>query len=275
MEMLWNGLEQMLDSMWHAIPKIILGLVILGVGSYLVKLVLKVIRRRLEKRDVELSLRGFLLSVVKATLYIILLIVVAATMGFQVAGIATIFASAGLAIGLALQGSLSNFAGGVLVLLFKPFKVGDYISNPSGTEGTVERIDLLYTTLTGPTGLKIFSPNGPLANSVITNYSEITSRRHDFVVGIGYNENIKEAQNVIFAALAKHKAVLQSPEPIVFVSNLGDSSVDLNVRTWIGKADYWNTVFEIQQIIKVALDEANIEIPFPQRDLHIVSDKTK
>ncbi|MDM1408805.1 mechanosensitive ion channel family protein [Myroides sp. DF42-4-2] len=275
MEMLWNGLEQMLDSMWHAIPKIILGLVILGVGSYLVKLVLKVIRRRLEKRDVELSLRGFLLSVVKATLYIILLIVVAATMGFQVAGIATIFASAGLAIGLALQGSLSNFAGGVLVLLFKPFKVGDYISNPSGTEGTVERIDLLYTTLTGPTGLKIFSPNGPLANSVITNYSEITSRRHDFVVGIGYNENIKEVQNVIFAALAKHKAVLQSPEPIVFVSNLGDSSVDLNVRTWIGKADYWNTVFEIQQIIKVALDEANIEIPFPQRDLHIVSDKTK
>lgn len=275
MEMLLKGLEQMLDSMWHAIPKIILGFVILGIGSYLVKLILKMIRRRLEKREVELSLRGFLLSVVKATLYIILLIVVAATMGFQVAGIATIFASAGLAVGLALQGSLSNFAGGVLVLLFKPFKVGDYISNPSGTEGTVERIDLLYTTLTGPTGLKVFSPNGPLANSVITNYSEITSRRHDFVVGIGYNENIKEAQNIILTTLAKHKAVLQNPAPIVFVSSLGDSSVDLNVRTWIGKSDYWNTVFEIQQIVKVALDEANIEIPFPQRDLHIVSDKTK
>ncbi|MBB1138821.1 mechanosensitive ion channel family protein [Myroides sp. WP-1] len=275
MEMLVKGLEQMLDSMWHAIPKIILGFVILGIGSYLVKLILKMIRRRLEKREVELSLRGFLLSVVKATLYIILLIVVAATMGFQVAGIATIFASAGLAVGLALQGSLSNFAGGVLVLLFKPFKVGDYISNPSGTEGTVERIDLLYTTLTGPTGLKIFSPNGPLANSVITNYSEITSRRHDFVVGIGYNENIKEAQTIILGALAKHEAVLQNPAPIVFVSSLGDSSVDLNVRTWIGKSDYWNTVFEIQQIVKVALDEANIEIPFPQRDLHIVSDKTK
>ena len=275
MEMLLKGLEQMLDSMWHAIPKIILGFVILGIGSYLVKLILKMIRRRLERREVELSLRGFLLSVVKATLYIVLIIVVAATMGFQVAGIATIFASAGLAVGLALQGSLSNFAGGVLVLLFKPFKVGDYISNPSGTEGTVERIDLLYTTLIGPTGLKIFSPNGPLANSVITNYSEITSRRHDFVVGIGYNENIKEAQNIILATLAKHKAVLQNPAPLVFVSSLGDSSVDLNVRTWIGKSDYWNTVYEIQQIVKVALDEANIEIPFPQRDLHIVSDKTK
>ena len=275
MDKLLTGVEQMLDSMWAAVPKIVLGLVILGVGSYLVKLILKMMRNRLENRNVELSLRGFLLSVVRATLYIILVIVVAATMGFQVAGIATIFASAGLAIGLALQGSLSNFAGGVLVLLFKPFKVGDYISNPSGTEGTVERIDLLYTTLTGPTGLKIFSPNGPLANSVITNYSEITSRRHDFIVGIGYGENIKEAQNIILGALAKHKAVLQNPEPIVFVSSLSDSSVDLNVRTWIGKSEYWDTVFEIQQIVKVALDEANIEIPFPQRDLHIVSDKTK
>ena len=275
MEIILNGLEQMLDSLWHAIPKIILGFVFLGIGSYLIKLILKMVRRRLEKREVELSVRGFLISVVKATLYLVLLVIVAATMGFQVAGIATIFASAGLAVGLALQGSLSNFAGGVLVLLFKPFKVGDYISNPSGTEGTVERIDLLYTTLTGPTGLKIFSPNGPLANSVITNYSEITSRRHDFIVGIGYNENIKEAQQVILDALAKHKAVLKTPAPLVFVSHLGDSSVDLNVRTWISKGDYWDTAYEIQGIIKMALDEAKIEIPFPQRDLHIVSDKTK
>ncbi|EHQ42290.1 mechanosensitive ion channel family protein [Myroides odoratus] len=275
MEIVLQGLEKMLESMWQAVPKILLGLVILGIGSYLVKLVLKLIRRRLEKRDVELSLRGFLLSVVKATLYIILLIIVAATMGFQVAGIATIFASAGLAIGLALQGSLSNFAGGVLVLLFKPFKVGDYISNPSGTEGTVERIDLLYTTLTSATGLKIFSPNGPLANSVITNYSEITSRRYDFIVGINYSDNIKEVQTIILGALAKHQAVLQTPEPIVFVTNLGESSVDLNVRMWIGKADYWNTVYEIQQVVIGALDQANIEIPFPQRELHIVSDKTK
>ncbi|MCS4239949.1 small conductance mechanosensitive channel [Myroides gitamensis] len=275
MEIVLRGLEQMLESMWQAIPKVLLGLVILGIGSYLIKLVLKLILRRLEKRDVELSLRGFLLSVVKATLYIILLIIVAATMGFQVAGIATIFASASLAIGLALQGSLSNFAGGVLVLLFKPFKVGDYISNPSGTEGTVERIDLLYTTLTSATGLKIFSPNGPLANSVITNYSEITSRRYDFIVGINYSDNIKEVQTIILGALAKHQAVLQTPEPIVFVTNLGESAVDLNVRMWIGKADYWNTVYEIQQVVIGALDQANIEIPFPQRELHIVSDKTK
>lgn len=275
MEKVLLGLERMLEAILTSLPKIAVGLIILGLGTYLIKLILNLIRKRLERKKVELSLRGFLLSVVKVILYIILFVIVAATMGFQVAGIATIFASAGLAVGLALQGSLSNFAGGVLILLFKPFKVGDYISNPSGTEGTVENIDLLYTTLIGSTGLKIFSPNGPLANSVITNYSEITSRRHDFVVGIGYSENIKEAQTIILATLIKHKAVLQTPAPLVFVSNLGDSSVDLSVRTWIGKADYWNTVYEIQQIVKVALDEANIEIPFPQRDLHIVSDKTK
>lgn len=275
MEKLLLGLERMVEAILTSLPKIAVGLIILGLGTYLIKLILNLIRKRLERKKVELSLRGFLLSVVKVILYIILFVIVAATMGFQVAGIATIFASAGLAVGLALQGSLSNFAGGVLILLFKPFKVGDYISNPSGTEGTVENIDLLYTTLIGSTGLKIFSPNGPLANSVITNYSEITSRRYDFVVGIGYSENIKEAQTIILATLAKHKAVLQTPAPLVFVSNLGDNSVDLSVRSWIGKADYWNTVYEIQQIVKVALDEANIEIPFPQRDLHIVSDKTK
>ncbi|WP_413513402.1 mechanosensitive ion channel family protein [Myroides odoratus] len=275
MEKVLLGLERMVEAILTSLPKIAVGLIILGLGTYLIKLILNLIRKRLERKKVELSLRGFLLSVVKVILYIILFVIVAATMGFQVAGIATIFASAGLAVGLALQGSLSNFAGGVLILLFKPFKVGDYISNPSGTEGTVENIDLLYTTLIGSTGLKIFSPNGPLANSVITNYSEITSRRYDFVVGIGYSENIKEAQTIILATLAKHKAVLQTPAPLVFVSNLGDNSVDLSVRSWIGKADYWNTVYEIQQIVKVALDEANIEIPFPQRDLHIVSDKTK
>lgn len=275
MEKVLLGLEKMLEAILISLPKIAVGLIILGIGSYLIKLVLKLLRKRLERKKVELSLRGFLISVVKVILYIMLFVIVAATMGFQVAGIATIFASAGLAIGLALQGSLSNFAGGVLILLFKPFKVGDYISNTSGTEGTVDNIDLLYTTLISSTGLKIFSPNGPLANSVITNYSEITSRRYDFVVGIGYNENIKEAQTVILAALAKHKAVLQTPAPLVFVNNLGDSAVELTVRSWMSKATYWDTVYEIQQIVKVALDEANIEIPFPQQVVHQGPDSIK
>ncbi len=275
MEKLSGGIETMLESVFTALPKIAVGLIILSVGSYVVKLILTFIRKRFEKRDLELSLRGFLLSIIKTVLYILLLITVAATMGIQTTVFTAAFASAGLAIGLALQGSLSNFAGGVLILLFKPFKVGDYISNPSGTEGEVEKIDLLYTTLIGPTGLRLFSPNGLLANSVITNYSAITSRRFDFVVGISYDANIKIAQEVIQKTLAKDSRVLTDKKPIIFVDNLNDSSVDLKIRIWMNRADYWNTVYEVQQNIKVALDEANIEIPFPQRDLHIVSDKTK
>ncbi|EHO05104.1 hypothetical protein HMPREF9714_03467 [Myroides odoratimimus CCUG 12901] len=273
MEKFAGGIENMITNTLGALPKIGVGILILVIGSFIVKAILKGLGRRFEKRDMEKSLRGFLLSIIKVVLYILLILTAASTMGIQTTSFLTIFASAGLAIGLALQGSLSNFAGGVLILLFKPFKVGDYVSNTSGTEGTIDKIDLLYTTLTGPTGLKIFSPNGPLANSVITNYSDISSRRYDFVVGISYDTNIKTAQNVIQEALAKHKEVKQDPKPIIFVNSLADSSVNLNVRVWMDKANYWDTVFVIQQIVKNALDDANIEIPFPQRDIHVISDK--
>lgn len=273
MEKFAGGIESMIESVFTALPRIAAAIGVLLVGIYVIKLVIKVLRGRFEKREVEKSLKGFLLSIIKAILYILLIITVASTMGFETTVFTAMFASAGLAIGLALQGSLSNFAGGVLILLFKPFKVGEYISNTGGVEGTVEKIDLLYTTITGATGLKIYCPNGPLANSVITNYTDITARRYDFVVGISYDTNIKTAQNVIQEALAKHKEVKQDPKPIIFVNSLADSSVNLNVRVWMDKANYWDTVFVIQQIVKNALDDANIEIPFPQRDIHVISDK--
>ncbi|MCC9041893.1 mechanosensitive ion channel family protein [Myroides sp. M-43] len=273
MEKFTVGLDVMITNMMGALPKIGVGVLILVIGGFIIKSFLKGLRHRFEKKNMEKSLRGFLLSIIQASLYVLLLVTAASTMGIETTSFLTIFASAGLAIGLALQGSLSNFAGGVLILLFKPFKVGEYISNTGGVEGTVEKIDLLYTTITGATGLKIYCPNGPLANSVITNYSDITSRRYDFVVGISYDANIKTAQNVIQEALAKHKEVKQDPKPIIFVNNLADSSVNLNVRVWMDKANYWDTVFVIQQIVKNALDDANIEIPFPQRDVHVINDK--
>lgn len=271
MENFNDGLQQLLSVVIKALPQIVIGILIFVIGGIVIKKMLNVMRHRFEKRDMEKSLRGFLLSIINVILYILLALTAASTMGIQISSFLAIFASAGLAIGLALQGSLSNFAGGVLILLFKPFKVGDYISNPSGTEGTVDKIDLLYTTLTGPTGLKIFSPNGTLANSVITNYTEIVSRRYDFVVGISYDANIKDAQTAILSALAKHGAVEQDPKPLVYVNSLADSSVNLNVRIWMQRANYWNTVYEIQQLIKNTLDDANIEIPFPQSDIHIKS----
>lgn len=273
MEKFAGGIESMIESVFTSLPRIAAAIGILLVGIYVIKLVIKVLNGRFEKREVEKSLKGFLLSIVKAILYILLIITVASTMGFETTVFTAMFASVGLAIGLALQGSLSNFAGGVLILLFKPFKVGEYISNPAGTEGTVDKIDLLYTTLTGPTGLKIYSPNGPLANSVITNYTDISSRRYDFVVGISYDANIKVAQTVILEALAKDDRVKQDPLPLVYVNSLADSSVNLNVRIWMERANYWDTVFAIQQLVKKVLDDANIEIPFPQRDIHIIDNK--
>lgn len=275
MEKIVVSLENFLEQILLALPRYAVGILVIIIGIYVIKGVIGIIGRRFEKRDLDKSLRGFLLSMIRIMLYVVLFVIVSGIMGFKSMSFTAIFGAAGLTIGLALQGSLSNFAGGVLILMFKPFKVGDYISNTGSTEGTVERIDLLYTTLTTAAGLKVFSPNGTLANSVITNYSEITSRRYDFVVGISYSANIKEAKEVILAALATHPSIQQDPKPIVFVNGLGDSSVNLNVRAWMAKADYWGTVYEMQQLVKEALDTANIEIPFPQTDLHIISDNTK
>lgn len=273
MEKLTGGFEVMIANAMGALPQIGVGILILVIGGFIIKSFLRGLHNRFEKKNMEKSLMGFLLRIIQVTLYVLLLVTAASNMGIQLTSFMAIFASAGLAIGLALQGSLSNFAGGVLILLFKPFKVGEYISNPSGTEGTVDKIDLLYTTLTGPTGLKIYSPNGPLANSVITNYTDIASRRYDFVVGISYDANIKVAQTAILEALAKDERVKQDPVPLVYVNSLADSSVNLNVRVWMERANYWDTVFAIQQLIKDTLDTANIEIPFPQRDVHVITDK--
>lgn len=275
MENFTIGISVLIDSILEAIPRIAISMILLFIGLYLVRILLKIIANRFEKRDIEMTLRGFLLSIIKVCLYILLVITVAATMGIQTTIFTAMFASAGLAIGLALQGSLSNFAGGVLILLFKPFKVGDYIGSSSGPEGTVERIELLYTTITSDTGLMLVSPNGPLANAVITNYSQITSRRFEFLVDIDYNTNIKEAQEIILQTLASDGNVLKEPAANVYVKNLGNKGVELNVRLWMNKEDYWTTVFRIQQNVKNALDQNNIRIPFPKTDLHIVNNSNK
>jgi small conductance mechanosensitive channel len=266
------GLESLLESILLALPRYVIGLLVLVVGIYVSGFIVKIIGRRFAKRDLDKSLQGFLLSAIRLMLYIVLFVVVIGIMGFKSLSLTAVFGAAGLTVGMALQGSLSNFAGGVLILMFRPFKVGDYITNTGGTVGTVEKIDLLYTTLTNDDGLKIFSPNGALANSVITNYSGIPARRYDFVVGISYKANIKEAQEVIFKVLNRYDVILKKPEPLVYVKNLSASSVDLNLRFWINRADYWDMVFKIQQEVKEALDQAGIEIPFPQTDIHIISD---
>lgn len=264
------GVGKMIETILISLPKIAVGLAILAVGSFAIKWILKFIKLRFEKRNVDISLRGFLISIFRFALYALLLITVASTMGIQTTSFVAVFGAAGLAVGLALQGSLSNLAGGVLILIFKPFKVGDYIANPAGTAGTVERIDILYTSLRTSDGISVYSPNGTLANSVISNYTNITQRRFDFTIGISYDANIKEARELMMEVLMKDGRVLSTPKPDIFVKGLGESSVDMTVRGWTAPADYWQVFYEIQEKLKVALDQHKIEIPFPQRDLHIV-----
>ena len=268
-ELLISGLYQKLVDV---IPDLIKAILFLVVGLFLIRMTLRLIKRRFEARNVDLSLRTFLLSIFKFIFYAILFLTVIQILGFQTTAILGALSGLVLAAGLALQGSLSNFAGGVLILLFRPFDVGDYIANNSGTEGTVERIDILYTTLRTTSGISVFSPNGPLANSVIQNYTKITNRRFEYTVGIAYDDNIKTAKEIILNVLQNDKRILTTPAPEVFVKNLGDSAVNLTIRAWTIKDDFWPANFDNQENIKNALQEGGISIPFPQREMRIISD---
>lgn len=254
----------------NAIPNIILGLIILSVGLFLIRTLLKIVDKRFAAKNLDLSLRGFLRSIISFILYGLLIITVISNIGIQTTSFIAIFTAVGLGVGASLQGSLSNFAGGVLILIFRPYEVGDYIENNSGTEGTVQKIDLLYTTLINSTGILVFSPNGPLANSVIRNYTKISKRRSEYVVGISYNDNIKTAKDVILNVLKNDIRVLNDPACEVYVNALADSTVNLTVRFWTSRTDYWGTYTSLQEQIKVELDKAGISIPFPQQDIHII-----
>lgn len=267
-----NVVEKLIAMALDAIPNILKALLFLVVGLFIIRTVLKIVKNRFERRNVDLSLRGFIMSIIKFVLYALLILSIAGNLGFQTTAILGALSGLVLAAGLALQGSLSNFAGGVLILLFRPFEVGDYIENNSGTEGTVEKIDLLYTTLVNSSGIKVFSPNGNLANSVIKNFTKISGRRFDYVIGIAYESNIKVAKDVILNVINSDSRTLKDKGIDVFVNELADSSVNLVVRAWATKDDYWAVRNELQEKIKVELEKAGISIPYPQREMRIISD---
>lgn len=254
------------------VPSILFAIVAYVVGKWLKTLINKAVKSMFVKRDVEPSLATFLQSFVNFLLTIILFIIVISILGVPTTSFVAILGAAGLAVGLALQGSLSNFAGGVLILAFKPFKIGDFIDNGNNA-GTVIKIDILHTTLKTPDNKIIIVPNGGLANGSITNFSREATRRVDFSVGIAYEADIKKAREVILSVLKNDERILKDPEPVVKLVNLGDSSLDLSARAWVNAADFWNVYFEDLEAIKEALDQANISIPFPQRDVHIISQK--
>lgn len=241
---------------------------ILIIGFKVVGAVRRMAERSFARMELELSLRKFLLSLIQVGLYAVLIFMAAERIGIQSSSIIALLGSAGVTLGLALQGSLSNFAGGVLILLVRPFKVGDYIVSQYG-EGTVAVIGLVYTTLNTMDNKTVVIPNGSLSNSPITNATAEKFRRLDLTVGISYQADLKKAKDILLDIYTSHPKVLKDHPIQVFVDQLADSAVIIGGRGWTATDDYWPTRWDITEEIKLRLDEAGIEIPFNQMDVHV------
>ncbi len=248
---------------------IIVSLIIIFIGMKLIKLARRFVAHSLEKAAVEKGVQQFIDSLVKSVLYIFLIIIIVGRFGVESSSIIAVVGSAGLAIGLALQGSLANLAGGVIILLVKPFRVGDYII--AGEEGTVKEIQLFYTRLLTVDNKQIMIPNGTLANGNIVNVTAQNKRRVDFSIGIGYQSDLKLAKEVMYELLQNCKERLPEENAVVFVDALGDSAVMLGGRVWVGADSYWDVKWELTEKIKLAFDEKGIAIPYNQLDVHVVS----
>ncbi len=245
-------------------PKILAAIAIWIIGSWLIKSIVKGLRKTMDKRDYDPSLKKFLLNLLGWILKIVLIIVVLGTVGVETTSFAAIIAAAGLAIGLALQGSLANFAGGVLLMIFKPIKVGDLIE-AQGELGVVKEIEIFTTKLTGLSNREIIIPNAALSNGNIINYTTEGTRRVDLVFGVGYDSDIKQTKEVLMKVLTSHPKVLQDPAPVVAVLELADSSINFAVRPWSLAEHYWDVYFDVTEQTKEALDAAGIEIPYPHQ----------
>ncbi len=255
-------------------PSVISAILILFIGLRVIKFIVKLLDKAISKYGVDDSLKGFLKSLAGSILRILLILVVLQQFGVETTSFIAIIGAAGLAIGMALQGTLANFAGGVMILLFKPYKVGDLVES-QGVLGGVKEIQLFNTIMLSPENKTIIMPNGAVMNNHIINYSADGKIRVDTTVGIGYGDDMKKAKEVLLEMLIKDERVLSDPAPTVAVSELGDSSVNLVVRPWCDPEVYWDVYFDTVENAKSALDEAGIEIPYPQTDIHIITNKTK
>lgn len=262
-------LQELPERAFHLGLRVVLAALAFLIGVQLIRLIRHVLKKALGRSRVDDSAVSFIDSFVKFGMYFILILTIASGLGVDAASIIALLGSASVAIGLAVQGSLSNFAGGVLLLILKPFAPGDYIKDGFGNEGTVNSIDVFYTHLVTPDHKSIVLPNGTLANGSITNYTKCPTRRLDISVGISYKDDIKRAKEVLTGLLTDDPAVIKDEEVLVFVDTLGDSSVILNLRCWTRQSDYWTAKWRLTEETKYALDEAGINIPYPQFDVHV------
>lgn len=263
-------LYSLLPELTAFLSTIILAVVVYFIGSRIIKFLMRTYDKWAERREVDEGVRQFLRSMVKAALYLLLVFIILTLFGVTTASVVAVLGSAGLTLGLALQGSLSNFAGGVIILIMKPFKVGDYIiEDTHKNEGTVEEISLFYTRLATRDNQSVMIPNGTLANSSMTNVTSNGKRRLDLSVGISYQADIKQAKEVLQQVIFAESCCLSEDEMLVFVSELADSCIVMGIRVWVRTEDYWPARWRLLENIKYALDENGIEIPYPQMDVTI------
>ncbi|MCR9276469.1 MAG: mechanosensitive ion channel [Pseudomonadaceae bacterium] len=260
--------EQFISMGVEWAPKVLMAIVVLIIGLWLAKRVAAAVGKTLESRTSDPTLSKFLTSLVSILLKAIVFISVASMVGIETTSFIAVLGAAGLAVGLALQGSLANFAGGALILLFRPYKVGDFIE-AQGVSGTVQSIQIFNTILLTPDNKRIIVPNGALSNDVITNYSAEERRRVDFVFGIGYDDDIRQAKSLIAELLEVDDRVLKDPSPTIVVSELADSSVNITVRVWVEASNYWGVFFDTTEQVKLKFDNKGISIPYPQTDVHL------
>lgn len=263
-------LGKFMDKIIGFLPSLIGAIIVLFVGVWICRLIRKFVRRLMIARSVDITIQNFVNELLRWVLYIILFLTVIQKVGVPVSSFLGALAAAGVAIGLALQGSLSNFAGGIMLLILKPFRIGDSIE-AKGHIGTVERIGMFYTTLIKFGNERVIIPNGPLFSDNIINYSQNPTRRHNIIVGIGYGSDLKKAKEILYRLAKECPTALQEPPAVVYVEELADSSVNLSLRIWSNTGNYLETRFYLIEQIKLTFDKEGIEIPFPQRDVHIIS----
>lgn len=274
MENLQVYLDKAVELVIAYAPKFLLAIIVLLVGLRVIKIVNKFTKKRFEKSKVDPTVQPFAISLIDWTFKAVLFISVASMVGVETTSFVAVLGAAGLAIGLALQGTLSNFAGGVLILLFKPYKVGDFVQ-VKGQMGTVTEVQIFNTILASMENNKIIVANGSVFSDEITNYSALGSRRVDLVVGISYSSNIKQAKEILLNIMNQHPKVLKEPTPpFVGVLELADSSVNLAVRPFCEPDDYWDVYFDILEQSKIALDKHGVTIPFPQLNVHFDKNTT-
>ena len=267
-EMVNDFIAKALNSSIELGGRILAALIIFIIGKFLINWANKLFATTLQKRKVDASIQSFLKSIVNITLLVMLFLAVIGKLGIELTSFAALLASVGVAVGMALSGNLSNFAGGVIILVFRPYKVGDYIEASTGASGTVTDIQIFHTVLTTSDNKIIFAPNGAMSSAVVTNYSRKETRRLDFTFGVEYGTDFQQARTILMEIINEDTRILKDPAPFVEVGALADSSVNITVRVWVNASDYWAVNFDMNKNVYATFNEKGISFPFPQLTVH-------